>query len=445
MVDFRKVSKDNFAYTIGWNILRFWHNNIFYRKFVVTGLENIPNTPIIISPNHQNALMDALAIIWARKHQPVFLARSDIFSSDFISKFLVFVRILPVYRIRDGKEKLAQNEEIFNLSIEVLRSKKRPLTIFPEAQHTKFRSLLKLKKGLTRVALLAEKKTNFNLNLHIIPTGIYYSDYFHFRTMLLVNLGEPIRVADYKKYFEESEQKGFAKLRDVLRERMIPLAIHIEHKEFYDEYESARDIFDEIVAEKENLNIKKPEQKFKADKKIIAKLDDFYDDDKENFKNFAEKIKNYSEELKKSKIHDNVLAKSWSKLKLFFFFLFAVILLPFNWLSFLNFAIPVCLPELIVKTFEDTQFHSSIRFVASAVFVSLWGLIGFILLWIFVKIWWIKWIFLLIQPLWLIGWMEFRRFLRKFAGQWRFAMKKQTAEKLRKLRTELLETFKKIY
>ncbi len=445
MVDFRKVAKDNLAYTIGWNILRFWHNKIFYRKFVVKGLENIPNTPILIGPNHQNALMDALAILWARKHQPVFLARSDIFSSDFISKLLVFVRILPVYRIRDGKEKLAKNEEIFNLSIDVLRSKKRPLTIFPEAQHTKYRSLLKLKKGLTRVALLAEQKTNFTLNLHIIPTGIYYSDYFHFRTILFVNFGEPIKVADFKDVFEESEQKGYAKLRDVLREKMIPLAIHIEHKEFYDEYEAARDIFDEFVAEKENLNLKIPEEKFKVDKIIIAKLDDFYEKDNENFKKFAEKIKDYAEELKKNKFHDNVLVKPWSKFKLFIATIFTIVFLPLNWLSFINFAIPVCLPELIVRKFKDAQFHSSVRFAANAILIPLWSIIGFILLWIFVKIWWVKWIFLLIQPLWLVAWMEFRRFLRKFAGQWRFATKKKTAEKLHQMRNELLETFEKIY
>lgn len=55
-------------------------HRIYYKKVFVQGKENIPaNKPVIFAPNHQNALMDALAVISTVNKQPVFLARADMF------------------------------------------------------------------------------------------------------------------------------------------------------------------------------------------------------------------------------------------------------------------------------------------------------------------------------------------------------------------------------
>ena len=47
----------------------FWHNNVFYRKVIILGRENInPDHHLIFAPNHQNALMDALAVLFTNEH-----------------------------------------------------------------------------------------------------------------------------------------------------------------------------------------------------------------------------------------------------------------------------------------------------------------------------------------------------------------------------------------
>ncbi|HCY01414.1 MAG TPA: hypothetical protein DG754_14855 [Bacteroidales bacterium] len=52
----------------------------FYFKSTIEGLENIPkDKPIILAPNHQNALMDALAVLCTKTWQPVFVAPAGIF------------------------------------------------------------------------------------------------------------------------------------------------------------------------------------------------------------------------------------------------------------------------------------------------------------------------------------------------------------------------------
>ncbi|NOZ34893.1 MAG: hypothetical protein GXO80_06305 [Chlorobi bacterium] len=130
-----KVEKFSIRYAVLKVYAKFVHDKIFYKKVKYFGTENIPkNKPVLIAPNHQNALMDALAIIFALDKQIVFLARSDIFQNRMVAKILFFLKILPVFRMRDGKEKLKLNETIYNKTIQILK-KKRPVVIFPEAQH----------------------------------------------------------------------------------------------------------------------------------------------------------------------------------------------------------------------------------------------------------------------------------------------------------------------
>ena len=55
------------------------------------GVENInPDDHLIFAPNHQNALMDALAVLFTHKGQPVFLARADIFKKKAIASVPLF-------------------------------------------------------------------------------------------------------------------------------------------------------------------------------------------------------------------------------------------------------------------------------------------------------------------------------------------------------------------
>lgn len=440
MLKLKSVTRTGAGHRIARVLSDIYHNNFFYNRIKYTGRENIePNKPTLIGPNHQNALMDALAILsYDPKVFPVFLARSDIFFNDAIGNFLISMKILPVYRIRDGKEKLALNEKIFEASVDVLEQGK-TLTVFPEAQHTPYRSLLQLKKGLMRIAFHTAEKHDFDIDLRIIPTGVYYKNYFNYRSDLLVNYGKPIFIKDYKERYQENKQAALNQLKRDMRDAMIPLAIHIKNKDFYDEYEFSRDVFDFEIAKKENLNLKKQEEKFKVDKKIISELDKFHDSEPEKFGIFAEKIKKYSEDLKEHKLKDYLFDKKVSPVKTILSVLLSIILLPVNIIAFLNFAIPVCLPELLVKKFKDAQFHSSVRYVVSWVLPVLWGLIGFALIWIFTDTIWFGLAFLVAQTSFMTLWFEIRKLFKKSFGKLRFLLlNADKKEELKQQRSEIL-------
>ncbi len=445
MINFNRVKKTFPGYSFFKFLSDLFHDYIFYRSVKYTGKKNIPkNKPLLFSPNHQNALMDPMAILSSRKFESsVFLARSDIFNNDLLGNLFVNLKILPVYRLRDGKEKLKLNEDIFNLSVEVLEMNK-VLTIYPEAEHTPFRSVLQLKKGLMRVAFHTAAKNNFNIDLKIIPIGIYYENYWHYRSKLLVNYGKPISIIDYKQLYNENQQAALVKLKNDLYEAITQLAIHIKNKDDYNFYENCRELFDYSTAKNDNLNHKKIYDKFLTDKKNIKKIDDLKDKDADKYSLLKEKVTDYFEILKKNKLKDYLFDKPVTFIGNFIVSLLYVLLLPLKLAGFAYFAIPVCLPELLVKKFKDKQFHSSIRYVVSFFLPFIWAVLGFFILWIFVDLWWVKFVFFFAYiPLFVI-WLEMRKLFKKIIGKWRFLFNSKARNELKNKRTEIMNLFDNI-
>ena len=79
----RGIHRRNLVYHTIYPYVRsfFFH---YYGKVEINGKENIPRgEPVIFAPNHQNALMDALIVLFSAPQDVVFLARADIFNNRF--------------------------------------------------------------------------------------------------------------------------------------------------------------------------------------------------------------------------------------------------------------------------------------------------------------------------------------------------------------------------
>ena len=331
--------------------VRFTHK-LFYRKIYVSGLKNIPiDDPIIFGPNHQNALMDPLAVLLTIPFQPVFLARADIFKSSINRPVLRFLKILPVYRVRDGIKSLGNNDSTFDESIGVLEAKKQ-LALFPEARHHGQNFLLPLKKGIPRIALLAEDKHHFNLNLKIVPVGIYYSDYFGFKADIWVNFGKPFLVNDLKEAYATNPQKTQIILRDKIAEGIKPLILNIEDKEHYDETELLLNLNDEIQAQKHTFGYLEKTQKF------VSKLSELNETLKENLFNDA---KSLLQQIKDKSLtpSDFSVANKLTSFKFVELFL-GLPLFLIGYLPTRLFAFPAW---FLYRNLKDRQFESSYKFI----------------------------------------------------------------------------------
>lgn len=413
------VGKPSFPYSLlYWSVYLYF--NVYYKKFTVIGRNNIPaGKPVIFAGNHQNALMDALSILFAAHGKVVFLARADLFKKKMIARILFFLRILPVYRIRDGISSMGQNEESFRKAAEVLKSGT-PLALFPEGNHAGFKRLRSLKKGICRIAFMAEESAGFNLDLHIVPSGIDYSNYSDPGTQLLVKYGKPIRVADFIPVYRENPQKALSMLRDKLSEAMEPLMINISNEEEYDTYvDTCKVLVPHLIRQRKIRNTH--HQRLLLEKEVIARLDETLPLDPEATEKLHIANKSYKDLLAKFGLRDWILRKPDRKFPAFLLdILITFILLPVNLYGLAINFLPYKLPLLFSKKVKDEVFHSSIHFGIGMLLFPIYHLILLIIFSLIVSSFWVKFLFAISLPLSGIFTFYYYIHLLKLGGKLRY-------------------------
>lgn len=211
---------------------------LYFRKVRVVGLRNVPvKGPVIYAITHQNSLLDAYLSNGFSWRSPYYLTRADIFKNKIVDKIMRSIKTLPIYRVRDGDDSQKKNEQIFELTKGIL-SEGGVVAIFPEGSHSLTHKLRPLKKGIARMAFMADAAEDFNLNVQIIPIGINYESYFSSKSRTLVSFGKPIRVADYKQAYLMDQNKAFRELLSELSLQMKSLILHIESKDYDQVYEA---------------------------------------------------------------------------------------------------------------------------------------------------------------------------------------------------------------
>ncbi|MCE5346397.1 MAG: 1-acyl-sn-glycerol-3-phosphate acyltransferase [Bacteroidales bacterium] len=430
------IEKFSTRYALFKSFSGFWHNNVFYRKVIVLGAENInPNDHLIFAPNHQNALMDALAVLYTHKGQPVFLARSDIFKKKTIASILYFLKILPVYRIRDGFSSLKGNDEIFHKTLDVLKHKN-GLVVLPEGDHAGFRRLRQLKKGICRIAFQSDEATGFNLKIKIIPVGIEFSNYSRFRQVLTVVYGKPIEVSEYFELYNASPEKALNELRDRLSCEMKNIMVNIESEEDYEAIDELRSIINGRFSD----DIKFP--KLFRDRILINKMNSLKSSENPLYKRICSLSLQVKKESKELNIGYRLLHKKKHPLGWLIAGMIGIIVtLPlflygniFN-LTFLE------IPNLQVRKIKDLQFHSSLKYGISLALALVFIPVFFILSLVIFSPWWFGLLVFISLPLsGLFAWnyyLVFRRIMGGFRVRSYIRQKNRRFSLLRNNYTEL--------
>ncbi len=368
--------------TLGYFLFRNHTNllwNVFFRRISVEGKHNIPkNEATIFAVNHQNTLMDALAVLFAMKGQPVFMARADIFNNKTAAKFLRFIKIIPIFRIRDGIKNLANNDKSFDEAVATLQDRER-LVLYPEGSHLGEHRLRSMKKGIARIAFQAEKQNDFKLGLKIVPTGVDYSHYVNFRSNLLINYGKPIEVARYKELYEQNEQKAMTQLMEDVRQAIIPQMLHIDAGSDYEAVEYATRLA--YAQAKTNKTVKTHLHKIQLQQKVADKLLEMKERANTEFANITQSALLVKKALKKQNLRPWVLTKErYSIFGIVFNLLMLLVFLPLFVAGTIYNAVPFFLPVYLSKGVKDRQFKSTFRFVIGEVIITILYLIYAVIL-----------------------------------------------------------------
>jgi len=147
---------------------------IFCKKIYIQN-KKLLNTkgPLLIIANHPNSFLDAVIIGSQYRRRVYFLARGDVFTKKHHRFFLGLLNMIPVYRLREGREFLNLNEYAFKASKQLL-AKGEAVLIFIEGICLNTNTLQPFKKGTTRI-LQGAQELGVHPNIHIV--GIAYNNF----------------------------------------------------------------------------------------------------------------------------------------------------------------------------------------------------------------------------------------------------------------------------
>ena len=373
-MDKKHLLKYSSSYALLKKYMCFFHS-VFYSEICIINPENVTSKePVIFAPNHQNALMDALAILLLVDKQPVFMARADIFKKKTISKILYFLKIIPVFRIRDGVDSLSNNDESFGVAMSAL-SHGQAIGIMPEGNHGDQRRIRPLKKGIVRFALNAQEKFGFNIPVKIIPVGIEYSHYSHFRSKLLVIFGNPINVTEYLNAYNENHQIAYNSLRGRLETEMKRNMLNINNSEYYDLIFKIKDMYAPRLQKKQGL-AEDYYFRFLAEKQITDKFVSLAAENPTMLESLKENVYKYYKGLTNFNLRNwifDAAVPTWKELS--FDVIRYLLFLPLFIIAAVFNFIPYFVCDYIAKGVKDPQFQSSIKFVLGSFLFPIYYLL----------------------------------------------------------------------
>jgi len=164
---------------------------VFFRRIEVEGAARVPATgPVILCPNHPNALVDPVLLMATAPRPVSFLAKAPLFQMPVIGWFARALDAIPVYRTQDFPGGRPDNAGMFAAARAVLDAGG-AIAIFPEGTSHSDPDLKPLKTGAARLALGAGTRDP----VQVVPVALNYTAKSTFRSAALVCFGQPITVA----------------------------------------------------------------------------------------------------------------------------------------------------------------------------------------------------------------------------------------------------------
>ena len=414
-----------------------WSVKSSYRKYQVEGQENIPSDGSVIwAANHTNALMDPMVILSSSSIRKVFVARADIFKKNWARKALAFLKVMPIYRIRDGFDAVKHNNESIAQATGVILDGV-PFIIYPEATHRPKHSLLKLSKGIFHIAESAMAQSPEGKPVYIQPIGIEYGDYFRFRNTVLVRFGKPLNITEFmKENSSEPEPVLLLKLREILTASLAEQIVYIPDDEDYDaiwEYAKLKadnpDYYNKTLAEIESAGGEKLKGLLRiqaVDKAAVAEALALRENNPDEARELFKKVDAQRVWRIQNGISVYTIANEPGGFKLFLKFLIAAIGAPYYFFCGLVGSIKWIPILLVLRGVKDDAFYNTARYgvrLALAIpALIIWALVYFL-----VFKWKIAAVLLLLSLPSLKYLYDYGIFFRRFSSDIRWKFKKKRA------------------
>lgn len=281
---------------------------IFYNVFYKIRFRNLHyikyRKPIILSPNHTNAVIDPITLAVHMRNKLRFFARGDAFTNWFVSAILESLNISPIYRMQEGGlNAVRQNDKVFEECIRLMGGNK-TMVLFPEANCVQEMRLRKLKKGLAKMAFETEEHFGFKKEIAVIPVGFHYSNAPVFRSKMFVEFGPPIYPKEFETKYAGNKVRALIEFTTRLEKSMEALMVIVKHPVNDALFHALTAIYADRWAEAERID-----HELDVRKQLAAFLNHYEDKEPEKTAALREKALRYQHELHRLNLRDHLLRK----------------------------------------------------------------------------------------------------------------------------------------
>jgi glycerol-3-phosphate O-acyltransferase / dihydroxyacetone phosphate acyltransferase len=183
--------------------------------------------PVLVTANHPNALVDPLIIFHTAGRPTRPLAKAPLFEQVLSGLVLKGLGGLPVYRRQDDPELMHLNDRTFDSAIEALQGGG-AVQIYPEGQSHSEPSMVPLRTGAARIALMAEDRAGWSVGLRIQPVGLTYERKHLFRGRAIAAFGPPIEISQLRDLYERDEREAVRQLTEAIKEGLAALTLNYD-------------------------------------------------------------------------------------------------------------------------------------------------------------------------------------------------------------------------
>lgn len=417
---------------------------LYHSKFQEVGWkEHVPDDkPILFAISHRNAFMDSLAFVHIHDSQVWQLARGDAFKNPLMRKLFYFFHMLPIWRERDGVDTREANEETFNACYDIL-ALNGMVGIYPEGDCINERHIRPLKKGICRIAFGAMEKYNWEIDLHIVPVGVSYTDAEKFGKRQLIQFGPAVRVQTYKEQYQKNSAAAINTLKDELQLRMQDQVVHIPRSHNHHDIDQAVVIGARAFLKEEGSPYT-PIASLRKEQELSKKLETIRLNDHEGISHLAKTLHKYVKGRDALDLRENTFDQQRQSMG-YRVGMLLVLLLTFpvfitGWITQI---IPFRLPQWIVrKNIKQRIFFSSLQYAIGLFTFTFFYLLYFILAWVLSGHFWMAAILLLVLPVWgkstYLWWRAYKRWLSVVRLKIKLRRKDDTAVHMMADREELL-------
>lgn len=273
---------------------------IYFRKIYFTHRDRIPKgKPVIIAINHPTAFIEPCICACFLPMGLYFLVRGDLFKKPIFRKMLNILHMVPIYRMQEGKDQLVKNDATFDFCYEALKDMK-TVVILPEGRTIQEKRLRPIRKGLARIAFGTYEKHG-DIDLHIVPIGVNFTQADKFRTIAMLDVGEPLRLRDYYDMHQENPQKAIRHLTGLVKEALENHIVNIPSKDDDDLVEDFFTIYRNEQQEKIYPIISENRQPLEAEMSIADGVTNMSSSEKNIW---AMKLQQYFYKLKSNGLSD---------------------------------------------------------------------------------------------------------------------------------------------